>query len=364
MPRKLTPDLWLFGAVVALVSLGVIMVYSGSAIVAADRFGDPYFFLKKQLLWTMVGFACLWAALAVDYRQLEKIVVPLLALSLVLLVLVLVSPLGQEINGTRRWLRWGPISFQPAELAKLALVAYLAFFLSRRSEGAVSFRAGLLPPLLVTGAMAGLVLLQPDLGSSLTLLTVMFALLFVAGARVRQMTLLAASALPLVVVAIASAPYRWKRIVSFLDPWADPLGSGFQMIQSYLALGSGGWFGRGLGASKQKLFYLPEPHTDFIFAIIGEELGFVGALGVVGLFAVLTWRGLRVGLRAPTPFGAYLALGLTLLLTCQTLVNLGVVTGLLPTKGLPLPFVSFGGSALVTTMVAAGLLLNVSQHVG
>ncbi|MFQ5896936.1 MAG: putative lipid II flippase FtsW [Candidatus Methylomirabilia bacterium] len=364
MPRKLTPDLWLFGSVVALVSLGVVMVYSGSAIVAADRFGDPYFFLKKQLLWALVGFAGLWAALIVDYRRLEPAVVPLLVLSLALLIVVLIPLFGQEINGTRRWIRWGPVSFQPAELAKLAFVSFLAFSLSRRPVGLHSFWTGLLPPLAVTGAMAGLLLLQPDLGSSLTLLAVVLALLFLAGVRLSQMALLAVSALPLVVMAVASAPYRLKRVVSFLDPWADPLGSGFQIIQSYLALGSGGWFGHGLGASKQKLFYLPEPHTDFMFAIIGEELGFIGALAVVGLFMVLIWRGVRVGLRAPDPFAAYLALGLTVFLACQTLINLGVVTGLLPTTGLPLPFVSFGGSALLTTMVAAGLLLNISQHVG
>ena len=363
MPRKLRPDPWLFGSVVMLVSVGVVMVYSTSAIVAADRFQDPYFFLKKQLFWALLGFGCLWAAMAVDYHRLEHAVAPLLALSLALLVLVLIPPFGQDINGTRRWFRWGVVSFQPAELAKLSLVCYLASLLCRRQEAMKSFWAGLAPPLLVAGTMAGFVLLQPDLGSSVTLLVLVFGLLFLAGARARQMGLVAVSALPLVALAVAMAPYRWKRIVTFLDPWADPRGSGFQIIQSYLALGSGGWLGRGLGESKQKLFYLPEPHTDFIFSIIGEELGLAGTLAVVGLFSVLIWRGLRVGLRAPDPFGAYLALGLTLLLASQTLLNLGVVMGLLPTKGLPLPFISFGGSAILTTMVAAGVLLNVSQHV-
>ena len=361
MPRKLKPDPWLFGCVVVLVTVGVVMVYSASAIVAADRFQDPHFFLKKQLVWVVLGFGCLWAAMAVDYHRWAPAEGPLLALALALLILVLIPPFGQEINGTRRWFRWGTISFQPAELAKLALALYLASFFSRR-EAAENFMADLVPPLLLTGAMAGLVLLQPDLGSSLTLLVLVFGLLYLAGARARQIGFVAASAIPLVVLAIAVAPYRWKRIVTFLDPWADPRGSGFQIIQSYLALGSGGWLGLGLGESKQKLFYLPEPHTDFIFAVIGEELGLVGSLAVVGLFAVLIWRGLRVGLRAPDPFGAYLALGLTLLLASQTLVNLGVVTGLLPTKGLPLPFISAGGSSILTTMVATGVLLNISQH--
>ncbi|MBI4560729.1 MAG: putative lipid II flippase FtsW [Candidatus Rokubacteria bacterium] len=362
MPRKLRPDAWLFGGVVALVSVGVVMVYSTSAIMAADRFQDPYFFLRKQLFWALLGFGCLWLAMAVDYHRLENAVAPLLAVSLALLVLLLIPPFGQEINGTRRWLRWGVVSFQPAELAKLSLVFYLASFLSRRHEAMESFWTGLGPPLLVGGAMAGLVVLQPDLGSSVTLLALVLGLLFLAGARARQMALVGASALPLLALAVAVAPYRWKRIVSFLDPWADPRGSGFQIIQSYLALGSGGWLGRGLGESRQKLFYLPEPHTDFIFAIIGEELGLVGTLGVVALFSVLIWRGFRVGLRAPEPFGAYLAMGLTLLLASQMLVNLGVVTGLLPTKGLPLPFISFGGSAILTTMVATGVLLNISQR--
>jgi cell division protein FtsW len=362
MPRKLVPDLWLFAAVVALVSLGVVMVYSASAIVAADRFRDPYFFLKKQVFWAALGMGCLWAAMTVHYRALERLVLPLLLLSLLLLVLVLVPPLSQEINGTRRWLRWGPVSFQPAELAKFALVVYLAAFFTRRSHVIERFWLGVVPPLLVAGAMAGLVLLQPDLGSSLTLLALTLCLLFLAGGRLGQMALVAASAMPLVALAVWMAPYRLQRVLTFLDPWADPRGSGFQMIQSYLALGSGGLLGRGLGESTQKLFYLPEPHTDFIFAVLGEELGLLGAALVIGLFGVLIWRGVRIGLGAPDPFGAFLALGLTALLACQTLVNLGVVTGVLPTKGLPLPFISFGGSSLLMAMTSVGVLLNVSQH--
>ena len=362
MPRKLVPDMWLFAAVVALVSVGVVMVYSASAILATDRFHDPYFFLKKQLFWAVLGFGCLWAAMTLNYRVLERIMLPLLVVSLVLRISVLVRPFSQQIKDTDRWLRWGAVSFQPAELAKFSLVVYLAQFLTRRREVVESFWLGLLPPLLVTGSMAGLVLLQPDLGSSLTLVVLVFCLLFLAGGRVRQMALVAASALPLVAVAIYTAPYRLKRIMTFLDPWADPRGSGFQIIQSYLALGSGGLFGRGLGESKQKLFYLPEPHTDFVFAVLGEELGLLGAVTVISLFGLLIWRGIRIGLSAPDPFGAFLALGLTALLACQTLVNLGVVTGVLPTKGLPLPFISFGGSSLIMAMVATGVLLNISQH--
>ena len=314
MPRKLRPDMWLFGAVVLLLSAGVVMVYSASAIVAADRFQDPYLFLKKQLVWALLGSACLLVALRIDYRRLERLGWPILLAAGLLLVLVLIPPLAQPINGTRRWLRLGPVSFQPAELAKLALVA------------------------------------------------VTFALLYLAGSPVRYLGFVFAAALPFVALAIWLAPYRLRRITTFIDPWSDPRGSGFQIIQSWLAFGSGGLFGRGIGESKQKLFYLPEAHTDFIFAVIGEELGFVGALAIIALFAVLVWRGLRVGLRAPDPFGAYLALGITVLIATQTLVNLGVVTGALPTKGLPLPFISFGGSALLVTMMATGVLLNISQH--
>ena len=364
MPRKLTPDLWLFGVVVALCSVGVVMVYSASAIIAADRFHDPFFFLKKQFFWAVLGIACLWGAMRVDYRRLERLVVPLLVISLVLLLLVLVPPFGQQINGTRRWLRGGPLSFQPVELAKFSLVLYLAAFLSRRQALMPSFSQGLLPPLLVAGLMAGLTILQPDLGNSLALIILTLALAYLAGARVAHMLAIAGAALPAVGLLIALRPYRWRRMLAFVNPWDDPQGSGFQIIQSFLALGSGGWFGLGLGESKQKLFYLPEPYTDFIFAIIGEELGLLGATVIVGLFAVLIWRGLRIGLRAPDAFGGYLALGLTVMLATQTLVNLGVVTGTLPTKGLPLPFVSFGGSALLMTMFSTGVLLNISQHSG
>jgi len=348
--------------VLALVLLGVVMVYSASAIIAADRFGDPFFFLKKQLFWALLGGGLLWAALRLDYRRLERLVVPLLIVSIALLVLVLLPPFGQAINGTRRWFRIGPLSFQPVELAKFALVLYLASFLTRRAEAMRSFWQGLFPILLVAGTMALLTFVQPDLGNSLALVVLTLVLAYLAGAPVKHMAWVAGAALPLVTLAVALKPYRWRRMVAFVNPWDDPQGSGFQIIQSFLALGSGGLTGRGLGGSKQKLFYLPEPYTDFIFAIVGEELGLIGAVCVLALFAVLIWRGLRVGLRAPDPFGSYLALGLTVMLATQTLVNLGVVMGALPTKGLPLPFVSFGGSALLMTMFSAGVLLNISQH--
>jgi len=354
--------MWLFGVAVILLSAGVVMVYSASAIVAAERFQDPYFFLKKQVFWALLGALALWGALRFDYRRLEGWMLPALLVAGVLLVLVLVPPFGVTINGTRRWIRLGPVSFQPAELAKLALVIYLAAFFARKRDEIGDFRRGVLPPLAVAGTLAALVFAQPDLGTCLTLVALTFGLLFLAGGRVRHLLIVVAPALPLLALAIWAAPYRLRRITAFVDPWADPRGSGFQIIQSWLALGNGGLVGQGVGASKQKLFYLPESHTDFIFAIIGEELGFVGAASIVLLFVVFAWRGLRIGLRAPDPFGTYLALGITVLVATQTVVNLGVVTGLLPTKGLPLPFISFGGSALLVTMLSTGVLLNISQH--
>jgi cell division protein FtsW len=354
--------MWLLAAAVVLLSIGVVMVYSASAIMAADRFRDPYFFLKKQLCWAALGGACLWGALRIDYRRLERWTIPLLIVAGVLLVLVLVPPFGQSINGTRRWLRFGPVSFQPAELAKLALVVFLAAFLARRKDELQQLWRGFVPPVAVAVGFALLVVVQPDLGSAVTLVAVTFALLFLAGSRMSHLSMVFVAVVPFVIAAVLFAPYRLRRVMAFLDPWQDPRGSGFQIIQSWLALGSGGLFGRGIGDSRQKLFYLPEAHTDFIFAIIGEEGGFLGAMLVLALFVVLLWRGLRIGLRTPEPFGAYLALGITVLLATQTFVNLGAVTGLLPTKGLPLPFISFGGSALVVTMFATGVLLNISQH--
>ncbi len=343
MPRKMSPDYWLFLVVLALLGLGVVMVYSASAILATDRFRDAHFFLKKQLFWAVLGLGVMWGVMAVDYRKWRPLVSPLLALAFVLLVLVLVPPFGQSINGTRRWLRWGPISVQPTELAKLVLVVYLADFLARRQAVIGNLWRGVLPPLVVTGGVAGLVLLQPDLGSAVAIVGVVLCMIFVAGARLAHLGLIGGLAVPVVALAGES-------------------GAGFQIIQSYLALGGGGFLGRGLGESKQKLFYLPEPHTDFIFAVLGEELGFVGALATVILFGILLWRGIRIGIRIADPFGALLAFGVTALLVNQAVVNLGVVVGVFPTKGLPLPFVSSGGSSLLVAMAAVGLLLNVSQR--
>src|SRR5262249_22864752 len=259
MPRKMSPDYWLFLVVLALLGLGVVMVYSASAILATDRFRDAHFFLKKQLFWAVLGLGVMWGVMPIAYRRWRPLVTPLLALSFVLLVLVLVPPFGHSINGTRRWLRWGAISVQPTELAKLVLVLYLADFLARRQAAIGSLWRGALPPLRAAAGVAGLILLQPDLGSAVAVVGVVLCMIFVAGARLMHLGLIGALALPVVVMAVFTASYRMRRVLTFLDPWADPRGAGFQIIQSYLALGGGGFLGRGLGESKQKLFYLPEP---------------------------------------------------------------------------------------------------------
>src|SRR2546428_11030617 len=362
MPRKLAPDLWLFGVAVVLLSVGVVMVYSASAIVAGARFHVPYFFLKRQLCWALPGAARLWVALRVDCGRLGRFVLPPRAVSAALLVLVLTPPIGQAINGTRRWIRLGPVSFQPAELAKLTLVVYLAAFLGRKRDSLDDFRQGLLPPLAVAGTLGALVLAQPDLGNCLTLIALTFALLFLAGGRLGHLGLILAPAVPLIAIAIWAAPYRLRRITAFLDPWSDPRGSGFQIIQSWLAFGNGGVLGQGIGASKQKLFYLPEAHTDFIFAIVGEELGFLGAAGVIALFSVFVWRGLRIGLRAPDAFGGGLAPGGTGAVAAPTPLEPGGVPGPPPTKGRAPPVLSVRGSAPLVTMLPAGGLFDISQH--
>jgi cell division protein FtsW len=312
-------------------------------------------------VWAAVGGVGLVVMLRVDYRRLEAWRWAILGAAGVLLVLVLVPPLAQPINGTRRWLRLGPLSFQPAELAKLALVAFVAWQLDRKAE-IVNSRELLLPVAIVTGTLAGLVLLQPDLGSAVLLVATAGALLFLGGLSWRFVAAAAGVALPVVWFLVIAVPYRRARLFSFLDPERDPLGSGFQALQSLIAVGSGGLFGLGPGESVQKLYFLPYPHSDFIYAITAEELGLAGALAVLALFSVLIWRGVRAGWRAPDPFGRYLGCGLAVLLGFQAFMNISVALAMMPTKGIPLPFVSYGGSSLVVSLVACGVLLNVSQH--
>jgi cell division protein FtsW len=349
--------------IVALVLslLGLVMVFSASGVVAANRFHDSVFFLKRHVAWLIFGCLLMHLASRVEYGAWRTVSVPLLALSAVLLVAVLIPSIGVAAKGARRWLKLGPISIQPAEMVKLIVVVYLSAYLARKGQRIRDFQRGFLPPLIVVAGMSGLVLLQPDLGTVVVLGSVTLGLLFLGGARLTHL----AGLLPLVAMAVAvliwKSPYRWQRLLTFLDPAKDPTGSGFQVNQSFLAFGSGGPVGVGLGEGKQKLFFLPEAHTDFVLALVGEELGLIGTVAVMVLFAVLVLKGFQIAGRAREPFGRHLALGIALLIGTQALINAGVATGLLPTKGLTLPLVSYGGSSLLMNLLAVGILLSISR---
>ena len=353
-------DPLLLGAVLLLAMLGVVMVYSASAVYAGARLGDGLWFFKRQLAGAGLGILALLAAMRIGYRRLEKLATPLLLLAIVLLVLVHVPGLGRAAGGARRWLALGPIQFQPSEVVKLALVLWLARSLSRKQDRIRLFSAGLLPHLLVLGIVAALLLSEPDFGTTVVIASLTFALLFVAGARLAYLASGVVLAAPIAAFLVWSSRYRLQRVLAFLDPWADPRGRGYQAVESLLAFGAGGTAGVGLGGSHQKLFFLPAAHTDFILSIVGEELGFLGVSAVLLLFAVLVWRGLKAAQAAPDPFGCYLAVGLTLLLALEALVNAGMALSLLPTKGMALPFLSYGMSSAVASLLAAGILLSVS----
>jgi len=360
MAKKLVFDRTLFTTVVALVGLGLVMVYSASAALVRGRDVAINPFLAKQAVAAVVGFAAMALAMHFDYRRLRdpKLVYALLVGVTLLLAGVLFAA---PVNGTRRWFVLAGISVQPSELAKLALVPFLAYQLSRKLD-AVNSRALLLPCAAATGLLAGLIVLEPDLGTATLLVVAAATLLFLGGLAWRYVLGGELVALPLLAGLVLAAPYRRARFLAFLAPEKDPLGSGFQALQSLIAVGSGGVAGLGPGNSVQKLYFLPYPQTDFIYAILAEELGMIGALVVVALFTLVLWRGARAGLRAPDPFGRFLAWGFTALVATQAFLNVSVAIALLPTKGIPLPFVSYGGSSLVATMTACGVVLNVSQH--
>ena len=360
MAKKLVYDKVLFTTIMLLVGLGLVMVYSASAAVARGRGAAVNPFLVRQAAAAVLGFVVMAVVMHIDYRKLRdrRVVYALVAGVLFLLVAVLFSP---QLNATRRWFFIAGISVQPSELSKLALVPFLAFFIDRRKD-AVNTREVLLPAAIVTGLLAGLILLQPDLGTAVLLALTAGTMLFLAGLSWRFVVAAAATALPVLYLLVISVPYRRARLFTFLEPERDPLGAGFQAMQSLIAVGSGGLFGLGPGNSLQKLYFLPHPESDFIYAIVAEELGMIGALAVVALFGVVLWRGLRAGWRSPDPFGRYLAWGFSSMLVMQALINISVAIALLPTKGIPLPFLSYGGSSLVVTMVICGVLLNVSQN--
>ena len=345
----------------ALTLLGLVMVLSASSVSSYARYGSSFLFFTRQVAYAAVGSVGLWVVARIPYRTWERLCVPLLGITLILLILVLHPAAGTVAGGSARWLQVGPVTIQPSELAKLAVVAFGAALLARRWRRLHDLRALLLPLGPVVGLVAGLILLQPDMGTALIVVAALLGLLFAAGARVKHLFVGTLGMGTLGFGLMYVEGYRWARFTSFLDPWADPQGSGYQTIQSIIALVGGGPFGVGLGASRQKWLYVPNAHTDFIYAILGEELGLVGAVGVLVLFGFLVWAGVRIAMRAPDAFGRLLAAGIVGWLGVQTLVNLGAVTGLLPITGVPLPLVSFGGSSLVVTLVAIGILVSIGR---
>lgn len=362
MARKLQSDKWIFLATLALLCASVVMVYSASALVALERYQQPYLFVTRQAMWAALGLAVLSVVMRVDYRTYrnERLIWILVGIVAFLLVAVLFA---RPVNGTRRWFALGGFGVQPSELAKLVAILFSALMLERRMARVNELTAVLLPIGIIVGGLAGLILLEPDFGTAVSLLAVVGSLIFAAGLSYRYLVASLVIAVPTLYVILMQASYRMERLMAFMDPWADPLGSGFQIIQSLIAVGTGGVFGKGLMAGVQKLFYLPYPHTDFIYAVIAEETGLVGAVVILACFGVIAWRGMRTAVRAPDSFGAFLALGITLMLVLQAFVNMSVVIGLLPTKGIPLPLVSNGGSSLLVSLLAIGVLLNISQHV-
>ena len=362
MARTLKSDRTLFMLTLLLVGASVVMVYSASSVQAMNKFRIPYYFLYKQLVWAIVGFAAMFGAMRIDYHRYRRwpVLWSLIGVTVLLLLLVFFGP---EINGTQRWLSIkGWFSLQPSELAKLSVILFTAAVLDRRMHRIGDVAYALAPVALLTLVFAGLVILEPDFGTAVSIVLIAVAMMYAAGLRYWHLATVLLVLTPIATMLVVLKTYRFKRVLAFLDPEGTKLGDGFQLYQSLIAIGSGGVFGRGLGASVQKLFYLPEAHTDFIYSIIGEELGLVGTTVILAAFALIAWRGLRVSLLAPDRFGALLSIGITMMIAVQALLNITVVTGLAPTKGLPLPFVSNGGSSLLINMIAMGVLLNISQQ--
>jgi len=366
MPRSLQPDRRLFGVTLTLCLVGAVMVFSASAITARDEHGSAYYFLLRQLLWLALGFAGMFGLMNLDYRKLRQPKIIFTSVSVTLLMLVAVFFLDRS-HQTHRWIRLGSLSFQPSEIAKLALIVFLAWFIEVRTVprgfGINNLRHTLLPVVGTILLFTVLVYKEPDMGTACMIFFTAAVMLFVAGLSLRYIAFTAAAALPVLFIAVTSSAYRLQRVKTFFSPGADPQGHGFQLLQSLIAVGSGGFSGVGLMESRQKLFFLPEAHTDFIFSVIAEELGFIGAVIVLVLFAVYGWRGITAAMKAPDDFGRYLAIGVTTMVVGQALINLSVVLGLVPTKGIPLPFISYGGSNLLGMLLATGVLLNISQHV-
>ncbi len=356
------PDYSILTTVLTILVIGLLMVFSASYYEAGEDYNDPYYFAKRQFVWALIGLVALAYTANFDYWKLRPLAKPLLLLNVLLLVLVAIPGIGEMSRGSRRWIGLGPISFQPSELVKLCLVMYLAHFFASDKSRARDLWKGILPFLGLIALLAGLIMLQPDLGTTVAVAGTGFVLLFLAGCPLGYLFGMAAAAIPVVGFLIFGEEYRRERFLAFLDPWKDPSGSGWHIIQGLYALGSGGLFGVGFTQSRQKYFYLPERHTDFIYAIIGEELGLIGTVTVLVLFALLAWRGYRVALTAPDVHASLLAAGITTMVLLQVIINIGVVTSTLPITGIPLPFISFGGSSLVPSLAGIGILLNISRY--
>jgi len=361
MAKRVSVDRWLFTVTLVLVFVGLVMVFSASAVMAKERYGSGYYFLLKQLGWALAGLVAMIVGMRADYRRLKHPAVVFTVLGVTTLLLISVFFLDRSHN-THRWIHLGGFSLQPSELAKPALILFLAYFLESRTKSMDDWRNTLLPAVIPTLVFVGLIVFQPDLGTALALCAITVSVLFVAGLDLKYLGYaFLASLLPLYFL-IFHVRYRRDRMLAFINPFSDPQGKGFHMIQSLIAVSTGGITGIGLMEGKQKLFYLPEPHTDFIFAVTAEELGLVGSVIIVALFAVFLWRGIRTALRTQDTFGQFLVVGITSMVVVQAFVNISVVLGMMPTKGIPLPFVSYGGSSLFMTLACVGVLLNVTKQ--
>ena len=359
MRRKNDLDYTLLAVAMALLSIGLVMVYSASAIWADQHLGDPLYFIKRQAIWAAISLGAMAFFSRLNYDSLKEWVWPALFVTVLGLIAALFS---MPIAGVKRWVRVGPIGIQPSEFAKIASVLFMAYYLDRNRSKVESPVQGFLIPTGIVSCLLVLIGLEPDLGTPLLMFTVAMLVLFIGGGRLKYLFSCVLCALPLVACELVKYPYRRARMMSFLSPWEDAHGKGYQLVQSLLAVGSGGWLGKGVGASKLKLMYLPTPHTDFIFPVICEELGLLGAFLVLGLFCMFLVRGMRIARTAPNLFGTLLAAGITLTMCLQAFINIGMSIGLLPTKGMPLPFISFGGSSLLGSMIGLGILLNISRQ--
>jgi cell division protein FtsW len=361
-PLPAPPDPWIFATVAGLIAIGLVMVFSASSATAYAAYHDTAYFLKRQLVWLALGGGFAYLAYRIDYTKLKRISPVLLGVTVLLLVLTLVPHVGLQSGGARRWLGASILSFQPSEIAKLALVIFLAAKLSTIGQNVRSLVRGVVPVLLVAAMLAVPILVEPDMGTASLVMFTAFGMLFCAGARIEHIALTLLALVPAVAFEVGASAYKRARILAFLDPWKDAQNTGFHIVQSLLALGSGGVFGLGLGASRQKFFYLPEAHTDFIFAVVGEELGLLGTMIVLALFAAFAIRAFVLAQRATDRFGFFLIAGCALLIVIQAFINIGVVTSSWPVTGVPLPFISFGGTSLIVSLVAVALIMNVARR--